>query len=823
MTDIRLVQVRDAIKGGSIRVLSVDVFDTLLWRRVPEPADLFLVLGHGLAAGGHLAPGTSAVAFAELRRAAQRAARDKAEAATGSREVTLPDIYAQMPASLFAADFGRAAQVEAELACERRLIIVDEAIVGLISTAKAAGVRVILVSDTYFTADQLRDLLKAAGSGDLPIDRLYVSCEAGRPKYRDLFDAILKDMDVACDEIVHIGDNPEADIAPCHARRMAAAHYDKMTLPARVHALEFPRDTAGRAAAFGAHGDFGLTGLRSRLKHRLPADTPKNMEPYWQIGASTLAPIFAGFARWIVGHAAATGTKRIFGIMREGRFLGRLVEAAARDLGVTLATEEVWLSRRAVIGAALYPDDLSMLADLIVVAAGETVEEVLASIGLAPADVAAVIPAFNMQRPGALSALAHAITAVPYLKAKVLAGSARNRLNLLKGLKKHFDIRADATIVLMDLGYAGTIQTLLARILAREGAKVRLRGLYFVLNDLALVNRSAGAEMDAFLGDGGFNTRLGRLLTRTPDVLEHACMCPEGSLARYDDTGAPVLLPNQRSDAQLAQMETLQAGILAGIKAVNRLLGGLDATPHDSSALKAQIARMLECLLLHPTPEETAAIGNWQHEANLDVTDRRRLVDLAFDPGALEYLGFGALADVGRQHTYWPAAAFAHVSPFLGGAFAAGAEGNDHALFTSGPLLGSLTVIPDFGAGFDETRSQTAPLAVNAFGRSEIKLTIKNFGAEALTRVSLVWPAAQAVIAIVPPVFICRGERETRGLAVNGLEWFGAKEIFQGIQMTSGEDAGAVIDLGRPPPFPHVIEMTLRFKYLRLAPIFGVQ
>ncbi|MHB1206882.1 MAG: hypothetical protein ACYCZX_15030, partial [Rhodospirillaceae bacterium] len=92
MIDIRLAEVRDAIKDGSIRVLSADVFDTLLWRRVPEPADLFLVLGHGLAAGGRLAPGTSAVAFAELRRGAQRAARDKAEAASGSREITLPDI-----------------------------------------------------------------------------------------------------------------------------------------------------------------------------------------------------------------------------------------------------------------------------------------------------------------------------------------------------------------------------------------------------------------------------------------------------------------------------------------------------------------------------------------------------------------------------------------------------------------------------------------------------------------------------------------------------------------------------------------------------------
>jgi FMN phosphatase YigB (HAD superfamily) len=823
LTDIRLAKVRAAIESGGVGVLSVDIFDTLLWRRVPEPADLFLVLGHGLAAEGHLAPGTSAVAFAELRRAAELRAREKAQAASGYREVTLPDVYGQLPASLFAAGFGRAAQIEAELTCERRLVVADDAIVGLIATARAAGARVILVSDTYFKADQIRELLKAAGCGDLAIDRLYVSCEAGRPKYRDLFDIILNDMDVAPSEIFHIGDSLEADIAPCAARGITAAHYGKTALPARVHDLEFPRDTASRAAALSGHGDFGLTGLRSRLRHRPPAGTAKDMAAYWQIGAGTLAPIFAGFARWIVGHAAAVGAKRVLGIMREGRFLGRLVEATARDLGVTMTAEEVWLSRRAVIGAALYADDLSMLTDLIVVAAGETVDEVLASLGLSAAEVTAVIPGFDMQRPGALGTLGQAITAVPYLKDKVLAQSARNRRNLLKGLKRHMDIRADDTILLMDLGYAGTIQTLLARILAREGARVRLRGLYFVLNDLALANRGGGTDMDSYLGDGGFNSRIGRLLTRTPDVLEHACMCREGSLDRYDETGAPVLLANQRSDTQLTQMDVLQTGILAGVSAINRLLGPLDATPHDTPALKAQIARILECILLRPTPEETGTIGLWQHEANLDVTDRRRLIDLAFDPAALEYRGLAALADVGRQHTYWPAAAFTHVSPFLAQAFAAGVEGNDHALLTSGPLLGSLTVTPDFGAGFDEMHSLSAPLAVNAFGRSEIQLPLKDFGADTLTRVKLTWPAAQAVIAIIPPVFTCRGERETRGLAVNGLEWFGSKEMFQGVQMTSGDDAGAVIDLGRPPPFAHAIDMTLRFKYLRLAPIFGMQ
>lgn len=823
LNDSRLSPVRAAIAGGKVRVLSVDVFDTLAWRRVPEPADIFLMLGIALAADGRLASDISPAAFAELRRAAERAARAKAEAATGYREVRFPDIYAELPASLFAADFGHDAQIAAELACEARLMVVDTAVLEIMAAAKAAGARVILVSDCYFTGAELRTLLAGAGCPETAYDRLYVSSEAGKPKYRDLFDVILKAEGVSPASMIHIGDNLEADIAPPRARGIGVVHYDKTALPARTRDREFSRDAAARGQALSSSGDFGLMGLRSRLAHRLPAEMPPASAPYWRTGATALAPIFAAFARWIVGRCATGGTTTVFGIMREGRFLARLVGETARALGVPLKTEEIWLSRRAVIGASLYPDDLSMLTDFIIVAPGRTADEVLAILGLTLTDVSAVIPGFALGRPGALGALAQAIAATPVLKEKVVARSAANRRNLLRGLARRIDLTKDHVVTLMDLGYAATIQALLARILAREGVKVRLEGLYFVLNERAAEHRRADTRIAAYLHEDGYASNLGRLLTRTPDVLEHACMCRDGSLDHYGETGDPVRLPNFRSEEQLTQMEAMQAGILTGVDAINRLLGDFTRTPHDAPALKAQVGRMLECMMLHPTAEEAATIGAWEHEANLDITDRRRLTDLAFDPATLEYRGLAALADVGRDNTYWPAAAFAQVSGFLAEAYAAGAGGvHNPALLTSGPLLGSLTVIPDTGGGFDESRAVAAPLAINAFGRGEITLTIKPLGTESFTRVKLAWPAAQAVIAIIPPVFTCKGERETRGLSVNGLAWSGTQEIFQGVQLTTG-DAAAVVDLGRPPAFPHAIEMTLRFKYLRLSPIFGAQ
>ncbi|MBX7199651.1 MAG: HAD family hydrolase [Rhodospirillaceae bacterium] len=818
--DARLRAAADSLRKGSLKVLSIDIFDTLLWRRVPEPADVFLMLGGDLKAAGRLAPGITAVAFAEARRAGERAAREKVQAVTGYREVKLPDIYAAMPGQLFAGSFDPAA---AEVACEQRLLTHDHALAALMDVARAAGAKAILVSDTYFTVAEIKALLAAAGMRSA-FDHLYVSCETGKPKYRDLFDVVLKDMGVAPAEMLHIGDSYEADVAPCAARRIGHVHYDKWHFAPRVQAKEFPADLMARDAALGGAGDFGLTGLRSRLRHRVPADVAPVFRPYWQIGASALAAPFTAFARWVVGEA--TGAERVFGLMREGRFLGEVVTATAMALGVSLKTEELWLSRRAVIGAALYPDDLSLLGDFIMLASGANAAEVLDRIGLAPADV----PGLDFARDGALPALVQAIARRPALRDKVLAVSARHRRNLLAGLGKQINLAKPQRISVMDLGYAATIQAVLARILAREGSPVTVQGLYFALNDTGLARRSGGLAVKSFLGDQGLP--VARLLSRTPDVLEHACMCREGSLAAYDEAGVPVLLPNLRDEAQLAQMETLQAGIKAGLAEVNVLLGDFGRTPHDSLALAAQAGRMVEAMILYPTAEEAATVGGWLHEANFDLADRRKLTDLAFDAAQLEYRGLAALQDIGRHQAYWPAAALARVNPFLAEAYAAGAAsvegggGYGPAQLTAGPVLGGLVLTPDLGAGFDPKRGGGVALAVNAFGRAEITVPIKSFGADAYRRIKLTWPAAAAVAALDQVSIIAQGERETRRVEITSQEWSGAGEIAPGtrqiVSPTSGSGpAEVILTLSDPPAFAHALEMTLRLKYLRLDPLFG--
>lgn len=460
----------------------------------------------------------------------------------------------------------RAARAVAqEVALEPSAMLLDDEIATLIRDVRKAGKKVILTSHTYFTRAQLVQFLEQAGIGDDLPEGLYISNEYGRPKWRDLFDLVLKDLGIAASRLVHVGDNVDADVAPCAARGIGYVHYDKWQALPRTQKLELPRDSVSRADWIGKGGDGGLTGLRSRLGRRPPSSLPYALQPYWCYGATVLAPLFAAYAHWVDKTLSASDDMAVFGMMREGRFLARLVS----QVSSRVAPKELWLSRRAVVRASLWANDLSSLPQVVTYCHGPATDDILSQLGLTRDDLKGVFkdPAlFDFHGADGVQAFLQGVAASPGLQAKLVDHSTRLRANLLKYLDTVVDLAATKNVALLDLGYAGTIQSVLQTILKREGRTVELTGLYVAVNEVGRDRVLAGVDLRALVDRDGFSGSLVRMLERTSDILEHACMCPEGSLESFDDSGAPVLLPSQRSVAQIKQMETLQEGVLEGVE-----------------------------------------------------------------------------------------------------------------------------------------------------------------------------------------------------------------------------------------------------------------
>lgn len=838
ITDRRLQPVLDAIAARQIKVLSVDVFDTLLWRKVPEAQDAFWLLGNDLKQKGHLAAHVSPGQFAELRPAAERKVRSIKELASGSREITLEDVYALLPDSLFATDFDIARRCQHETAFECGLMVGDVEVAALLNAARAAGVKTMLVSDTYFSGEDLRRFIKAAFGGVPPLfDRLVVSNEEGRPKWRDLFDHLIPTLNALPQDIMHIGDNYDADVMPCRRLGMQSVFYDKWVFSPRVQQHEFPPEASARRALLGPHGDDGLTGLRSRLYHRVPAEVPETLHPFWRYGACVHAPVFAAFAHWMVDECQRNNFPKIFGLMREGRFLNRLVDAAAASAGVKVVTEELWLSRRAVVRAALYPHDLVQLSSFISYASGETTDEILAECGLSGADLAGLnthgVP-FNLLDGDDLMRLCAYIEKSESLKAKVCAASAALRKNLILALWKQVDLHGSTPFVMMDLGYAATIQVVLERILRREGFKVPVVGLYLALNEAAAQNvlgsiDISGIDVRAYLSHEGYDPKAARILTAMPYVFEHACMCREGTLYRFDAAGAPVLLENQRENAQLVQMEVLQDGIMAGVAAIDKAFGAaFRLSSVNTEYARRQVESIVVTSTLYPAREEVATLGRWRHEAKYVTKNQRRFIDMAVDAGKLEHKGLAMLNEFTGQQSYWTPAGLSFISPFMADAYAAGFFSAYKAThLTSGSLLGQFAICPDRGAGFLDHEQGATAITINAFGAGEVDVTLDPRAGNPFQRLRFRWPQANAVLKLVSLDVTYQGQGQSKMYEMlepqyeSAWAFSGVRQIEPQTMLLSAEGPQAILSIGAlTPPWPHTVRLQLRYKYLKLDSLF---
>ncbi|MEQ8509599.1 MAG: hypothetical protein RIB43_11380 [Rhodospirillaceae bacterium] len=822
--DQRLKPLAAELKAGRYKVLSLDIFDTLMWRRVPNPVDVFLSVGELLRDGDLLAPWISVVQFSELRAAAEKVARAKAEASTGSREVLLADIYAAFPDHAWLRPGAARAAALAEAATEAEVMVLDQGIVSLIDLAWDSDVRVVFTSDTYFTRDELLGFLARAG---LPPEKLpetiYISNEQGRPKWRDLFDIVLKDLGITPEQLVHVGDNVDADVKPCAARGIAHVFYDKWGGLPRAQSRELPNDVKRTAVWFSAEGDAGLTGLRSRLAYRAPEDVPDHLKSYWVYGAVTLAPLFCAYAQWVV-DTSAQNKSVVFGIMREGRFLARLVSHVSRCLSSEVAAGELWLSRRAVVRAALWPDDLSLLGQAVSYCPGPTTDDVLSQLGVSRSDLVGVFQdpnAFDLHVPGGMNAFLTAVSRTPALQQKLTDASARRRKALVKYVAEQFESANGDGVILLDLGYAGTIQTVLQKILIRESKPHLLSGLYIAINAKGRENILAGSDLRALAGRGGFQSTLARLLERTPDILEHACMCPEGSLDGFGEDGQPEFLPSQRSPEQITQMEMVQQGILDGATAIFETLGR-DAVGSD--AFLETAADIVEQAILYPSPEEVSSIGGWLHEANFDLKDQRTLTDLRVDATRLEYSDVSLWTSLGREEVYWPQAALSKAASDLMDVNAAVSKGVlDPNQMGTKIAIGALTLTPDIGVGLDHRNAIQIPAKLTAHGRGEIQAEVKDFNPSAYQAIEIKFPESAAAIVIDQCAVLYRGEAEQKVLDVTRNIKLNETMVVAGQVAVLDARAGyMMLDLSATiPPWPHSLELLLRFKYLRLDPVYS--
>jgi FMN phosphatase YigB (HAD superfamily) len=800
--DARLGPAFAELAQDGVAVLSLDVFDTLLWRRVAEPADAFVLVAHRLRGRGALAAGVTVEEFALLRRAAEKRAREQRRERGEGVEVTLAEVHEALPGSLFSRELPPGELAEVELEVERGLLVPDLDVLSLVRAAHEAGKEVIAVSDTYYSEPQLRLLLARGPLAHQRIDHVFVSSAHRTGKAEGLFSVVLERLGRPPQEILHVGDNHVCDVESPRRLGIRAVYFDRRpTVLRRIMEREAPY--AGEHL-HAEHGERGLAALRGKVLHRTEGvRQPEGLRAFWEFGAASLGPAFTAFAEWVHDRAARAGASKVLCLMREGELLAGLINNAVVDGGPAVRAEPLWLSRQVCAQAAIVEGSREELEALFERRRLPTLREFAATVGLSLDDFPDLAAEADrwLDDAGFGDVVIDAIVFDSELRAKVVARAQALRRRILRYLEQ---VRpaGEGRLVLVDLGWGATIQALVERLLREAGVDCTTVGLYMVTGERAADRALEGVEAHGFLGSFGLPAQLVDAIMRSPEVLEQLCMPDHGSQIDLTEELQPVLAETPEEFAfQSVQRAAVQQGILAFQREWNRYR---EAMPEAMGALwqgtRDRLLAMIVRSVVAPTADEAALFGTWLHDENFG-SDRTESIAAGPLARALPYMDPRTLVKLPMTRLYWPFGLAALHDEQLARAVSAASTGLvDWEAFSSELETGPFELYADLGWGFAESSKLSRRVRRNRRGLSFARFNVRG---DFVQRLRLD-PAKQPCLLRIDWIRLtCRVHgrhepvvidlREPGDIAT--LKLRGCHLIAPKLVMAAGDDPGMVIDV----------------------------
>lgn len=541
-------------RSGDADVVSFDVFDTLVTRPFLTPDGARAYLEHRVGQRFGLTD------FAALRQRAEARAR-----ARSNTDVDLHAIYESFAELPEAAGKDVSAIRQMELEQERTQLRPRVELCRSALRAASEGKSVVAVSDMYLDEATLRNVLPLDASK--AVSRFHVSCDSGwRKDSGEAWRRLPEKLGTQRESWLHVGDNEHSDaqvpgdlgfIAPAHVLRPSS-------LLEVVPSLRSLKPSSARSVRWPDQLWLGLIANRfSSLADVNPQafrDTIL-LEDQETVGYVAFGPLIMDYLSWLARSALEAGATKILFLSREGYLLQQAFSLLQPHLPASPPLEGAYFlaSRRAVGTATLREiEDVDhllggvftgTLQQLVRARMGDAIADVVRSMLGEQAVQAAV---FLPEMRGAVIEMLRP-TAGPLLE---LARKERDAY--LSYWSRH---AGDGRVVLSDVGYAGTIQTHLARLTGRP-----LFGAYFALNARAEQTRLHAGEAAARFHDARNTPGKDCAVLRHDLLIESILTAPTPQFSHFELEGEDLRPQYTRDDGQQARFAGIE-GIQRGIKA----------------------------------------------------------------------------------------------------------------------------------------------------------------------------------------------------------------------------------------------------------------
>lgn len=479
---------------------------------------------------------------------------------------------------------------------------------------KAAGLRVVIVSDTYLEEAQLRELLRATLPKDAyaAIDQVFCSSAFGYSKREGLFLRVLERLQVRPAQVLHVGDNRAADYLAARSAGIHAVHLvqhdaratEVIRLGHIAQQLCLPkvRDTAPLESPF-----------RGVLARDSGPDTPAHV-----LGALGLGPLLYSFARFVLDEVAALErdgqpVKPVF-LMRDGY----LPQLACEALAGAPYGHAISISRFVAYASTFRtPTDVQ---DYLASFAGSGRLEDLSKQLLLPQVLSATLIEKSRRSKRVGLEFVRLVQEKSILET-IIARSKAFRTRLFRYLFSQVGVSKGDTLLFVDLGYEGTAQRLLEP-LFRDELGVTIMGRYLLAVGVPGWERSRRGLIDPSLCD---DRTLVTLATNI-SLLEVLCTSGRQSVVDYTESGEPICADQLIDKTQTERVQPVQQESLDFVRAAVQFFTETGKPP-SPDALRAAALGALGRLLFLPTEPEIAYLEPFQLDMNLATTDVFPLFD----------------------------------------------------------------------------------------------------------------------------------------------------------------------------------------------------
>ena len=476
------------------KVVSFDIFDTLLKRNVAKPTDVFAYIEQKFGIEN----------FKQKRIEAERIARSQ----SFDSEISLVDIYNQ-----YGIDYSKV-----ELQAESELLTLNQDMFFVFQEA-VKNKTVILTSDMYLPETFIVDILNREGITGY--HKLYLSSTVGVTKSNGkIFDLIIEDLCINRADIIHIGDSFHSDYNIPRKKGIAAKH-----LPTTI-----------KKSHYRLSGDaIEINIINSFINNSIPSTA----DSYYRFGYEKFGMFLWGFSKWLHESLLNENIQKVYFFSRDGLIMKQAFDMLFDDI----ETHYLEVSRSALRVPILWKNySLDHVIDMISPSKMISLSSVFDGLGLNMYDYTDLLTTYNysfetyFDRKELVNNKKFA-EFYQELSADIESNS-RNEYDLLvKYLDQH---HIEGKFAIVDIGWSGGMQRYLKETLDTLKISNNITGYYIGIADYYKRNIKAvpSLNLNGYLFD--FSKNITEIDKRRPFVglFESLFLEQDGSVEKYiNDNG----------------------------------------------------------------------------------------------------------------------------------------------------------------------------------------------------------------------------------------------------------------------------------------------